>query len=102
MISVYYDSPYITIIQETELVNFDTLIGIVGGQLGLCIGVSFLSLAETAEMMLNLLKVLIFHLFNSLICKLNRFVFLQKAYYVCFCTLLVQVLEVARLGIDHL
>lgn len=73
MISVYYDSPYITIIQETELVNFDTLIGIIGGQLGLCIGVSFLSLAETAEMILNLLKVLLFHLFNSLICKLNRF-----------------------------
>lgn len=66
MISVYYSSLYKTIIQETELVTLETLVGIIGGQLGLCIGVSFLSLAETCEMILSLIKVFVVNLFKKI------------------------------------
>ena len=69
MITVYYSSLYKTVIQETELVTFETLVGIIGGQLGLCIGISFLSLAETCEMVLSLIKVAIVYTFKKIFYK---------------------------------
>ena len=80
-ISVYYDDLRYTLIQDTPAITFDTLIGVIGdfefaffsyiylkrllfcvkkgGQFGLFMGASFLSFAEVAEMLVNLIRVTI-------------------------------------------
>ncbi|RNA31126.1 FMRFamide-activated amiloride-sensitive sodium channel isoform X1, partial [Brachionus plicatilis] len=50
MISVFYDNLRITQIRELPAINFETMLGLIGGQFGLFMGASFLSFAEIFEM----------------------------------------------------
>ena len=42
-INVYYEDLNYLVIQETQAYTFDSIIGVIGGQLGLCLGISLLS-----------------------------------------------------------
>ncbi|RNA37541.1 FMRFamide-activated amiloride-sensitive sodium channel isoform X1 [Brachionus plicatilis] len=56
MISIFYDELRYTFIQESPALNFETLLGLMGGQFGLFMGASFLSFAEILEMVINLVR----------------------------------------------
>ncbi|RNA20730.1 FMRFamide-activated amiloride-sensitive sodium channel isoform X1, partial [Brachionus plicatilis] len=56
MISIFYDELQYTFIEESPALNFETLLGLMGGQFGLFMGASFLSFAEILEMVINLIR----------------------------------------------
>jgi hypothetical protein len=60
-VAVYYDELGYTRIVETEKVLLIDLISSVGGQLGLFVGISFLSCAEIFDLMVNLIFIFIKH-----------------------------------------
>ena len=49
---INYDDLKLTYLEETPAITIETLLGIVGGQLGLFIGISFLSFIELLELIL--------------------------------------------------
>jgi hypothetical protein len=51
MLNVNYETMTTTIIEEIPELSFPTLLGSLGGQLGLLLGMSFLSFIELFEMM---------------------------------------------------
>lgn len=53
----YADLTYDTITQVAQI-TFDQLLGTIGGQLGLFIGISFLSIMEVVELAINLVYIL--------------------------------------------
>lgn len=51
---IYYETLRHTRISESELITFESLLGTVGGQIGLFMGASFLSFAEFIELIVDI------------------------------------------------
>lgn len=60
-IIVNYDNLYYTSIEENPQTTFETLLGNIGGQLGLFLGLSFLSFVEIVEYMAEVIMILYKH-----------------------------------------
>ena len=53
-VNINYQNLYYTLVEENAAMTFQSLLGTVGGQLGLFIGISFLSLIEIIEIAIEL------------------------------------------------
>ncbi len=62
LINVYYEDFYYTKISESEKTSFDSLVGTIGGLLGLFLGASLISFYEIFDLALNLFLISIHHL----------------------------------------
>ena len=56
---INYDHLYYTLIDESPALNSNDLLGNLGGQLGLFIGISFLSLVELIELIVELVTIVL-------------------------------------------
>lgn len=56
MLSIFYENLQYTYIKESPAMEFDTMLGLIGGQFGLFMGASFLSFIEILEMVINLIR----------------------------------------------
>lgn len=50
MVNVYYDDMFYIMVSEAPDVTLDQLIALVGGNLGLFLGISLMTLVETIEL----------------------------------------------------
>ena len=64
-INIFYNEISYTALVETPTVTLNTLIGNIGGQLGLFIGISFLSLIEVVEFGFEILRTIYHHLVQN-------------------------------------
>ena len=53
-VKIYYDELNLQKIEESTYYGLESLIGDIGGQLGLWVGISILSIAEFGELLINL------------------------------------------------
>lgn len=60
MVNVYYEDIFYTNISEIPEMNFDMLLSLIGGNLGLFLGISLLSLIEFIEIFFNLMMIVLF------------------------------------------
>ena len=60
MIKVYYDDLYYTVVAESASLTPDALLGLIGGQVGLFIGVSVMTVFEVVEFWIVVFTELIF------------------------------------------
>ena len=60
MIKVYYDDLYYTVVEESPSFTPDALLGLIGGQVGLFIGVSVMTVFEVVEFWIVVFTELIF------------------------------------------
>lgn len=70
LLNINYQTMTTTIVEETPAMTFETLLGSLGGQLGLFLGMSFLSFMEIFEIVFILLWEYFFA--NSSCSKSNR------------------------------
>lgn len=54
MVNVFYDQMYYTVINEAPAMTFEYVIGFIGGNFGLFVGISILSLVEIVEILFYL------------------------------------------------
>ncbi|RNA09553.1 FMRFamide-activated amiloride-sensitive sodium channel isoform X1 [Brachionus plicatilis] len=59
MISTFYNDLQYTLIEESPAMTLEALFGLIGGQLGLFMGASFLSFMEILEMVINIARAYI-------------------------------------------
>ena len=60
-INVFYNDITYTLLHESPTTTWDSLIGQIGGQLGLFIGISFLSMIELLELFFETLRIVFIH-----------------------------------------
>lgn len=60
-VSIFYEDLSYTFIEESQAVTIDTLTGVLGGQTGLFLGASALSIFEFVELFVNLLLIFCDH-----------------------------------------
>ena len=60
-INVYYDELKYTKVTQIAKTTFEYLMAIIGGTLGLCIGISFLSFVEIFEAIVQVFLILVKH-----------------------------------------
>jgi uncharacterized membrane protein len=56
-ISINYDKLYYTLIKENPAMSGNDLFGLIGGQIGLFLGISLLSLVEIVELIVSVIHL---------------------------------------------
>ncbi len=65
LVNVYYEDFFYTLIKEEAKTSFDSLIGTIGGLLGLFLGASLMSFFEIIDLGIIVLSVIIQHFYHK-------------------------------------